>query len=178
MISKHTNLTILFTDNFTDVKINDVAAYVLKHHKEKELIALALHSDKQLSSRANWAVWHCANIEYNRMVPFHDHLILNLKNKNLHDGVVRNTLRLFQNYPTPKKHHTLLLSICFNYLTNPIVAIAIRVFSMTIIFNISKPYPELLHELKICLMHVIETENSFGILSRAKKVLNQINKIS
>ncbi len=86
-------------------------------------------------------------------------------------------LHLFQNHPVPKKHETFLLDKAFSYLTNPSESIAIRVFSMTVIFNISKPYPDLLNELQLAIHHLVETESSAAILSRSKKTLAQINII-
>ena len=177
MSSRYNNLRYFFIEDFTDFKMEEVAQYILDKHKENELLKLALMPDKKLSSRAIWALSHCADLSYERVIPFHTTLINNLKQDDLHDGVKRGILRLFQEYPIPKKHETFMLDLCFSYLNNPSEPIAIRMFSMVIVFNISKAYPELLNELELTLHQVLQTETSPGILSRTKKIVYEINGI-
>lgn len=157
-------------------KAPDLAKIIIDNYQESELLTLALDKDVLLSSRAMWVLGHCSDIDYIRIKPFHIKLINNLKNKNLHNGVIRNTLRLFQKYSVPKKLESFLLDKCFEYVKNPSQAIAIRVFAMTVIFNISKSYPELLNELLIVLNHLRLTENGPGIISRVNNTIKEINK--
>jgi hypothetical protein len=157
-------------------KAPDLAKIIINNYQERELLTLALDKDVLLSSRAMWVLGHCSEIDYNRIKPFRIKLINNLKNKSLHNGVIRNTLRLFQKHSVPKKLESFLLDKCFEYVKNPSEAIAIRVFAMTVIFNISKPYRELLNELLIVLNHLLITENGPGIISRVKNTIKEINK--
>ncbi len=177
MSERYNNLRYFFMEDFTDFKMEEVAQHILNTHKENELLKLALMPDKKLSSRAMWALSHCADLSYERVIPFHTTLINHLKHDDLHVGVKRGILRLFQNYAIPKKHETFMLDHCFSYLNNPTEAIAIRMFSMVIVFNISKVYPELLNELDITLHRVLQTEKSSGILSRTKKIVAEIKSI-
>ena len=158
-------------------KAPDLAKFILHNHQEKELLTLALNKDLLLSSRAMWVLSHCSDMDYLRVKPFQNKLIENLKHKNLHNGVVRNTLRLFQKHPVPKKQETFLLDLCFDIIKNPTEAIAVRAFAITVVFNISKPYPELLHELELVLQHLSVTENGPGIRSRVKNTLKAIRKL-
>ena len=48
---------------------------------------------------------------------------------------------------------------------------------MTIIFNISKPYPELLSELKSVLQFLNHPDESGGIKSRIKNTLKDIDLV-
>ena len=77
----------------------------------------------------------------------------------------------------PKKQESFLLDVCYSYIQNPNQAIAVRAFAMTIIYNISKPYPELLIELKAILQLINRPEESSGIKSRIKNILKDIEKI-
>ena len=40
------------------------------------------------------------------------------------------------------------MTACFNYIPNPDEAIAVKAFSLTVLENLSKQYPEILPELK------------------------------
>lgn len=158
-------------------KAPDLAKTILKNNQVANLIALAFEKNHLLSSRAMWVMAHCSDLDYNCIKPFHLKLINRLKNKNLHNGVIRNTLRLFQKQPVPKKSEAFILDKCFEYVKNPVEAIAVRAFAITVIFNIAKPYPELLNELLIVLNHMSETEDGPGIRSRVKNTIKDINKL-
>lgn len=158
-------------------KAPDLAVKILDNFQEKELVVLALDKDRLLSSRAMWVLGHFSDVDYSRVTPFLVKLIDNLKTPNLHNGVIRNTLRLFQKHPVPKKQESFLLDKCFEYIKNPSEAIAVRAFAMTVIFNISKPYPELLDELLLVLNDLSIHENGPGIRSRLKNIIKEINKL-
>ena len=78
----------------------------------------------------------------------------------------------------PKKTESFILDKCFEYIKNPSEAIAVRAFAITVVFNIAKPYPELLNELVIVLNHLSETEDGPGIRSRVKNTIKAIHKLN
>jgi hypothetical protein len=154
-----------------------LAKDILKQGLEKDLVALAVDKDRLVSSRAMWVLGHCDDMDHERVKPFHDKLIRNLKNKDLHDGVIRNTLRLFQKYPVPKKQESFMLDLCYKYLKNPSGAIAVRAFSITVIYNISKAYPELLQELLMVLNDLGVHEDGAAMRARIKNTTKAIRKL-
>ena len=158
-------------------KAPELAKEILKDGMEKELAALALDKDQTVSSRALWVLGYCDEMEPERIKSFHAQLIPNLKNKNLHPGVVRGTLRFFQKHPVPKKHESFMLDLCYRYLKNPSEAIAVRAFSITVIYNISKPYPELLQELLMVLNELSPHEDGAAMRSRIKNTTKVIHKL-
>jgi len=158
-------------------KAPELAKIILLNHQERSLLELALDKDHLLSSRAMWVMSHCSDIDYKRVKYYEVKLIENLKNEYLHNGVIRNTLRLFQKHPVPKKQETFVLDKCFEYIKNPSEAIAVRAFAITVVFNISKPYPELLDELLLVLQHMSVTEEGPGIRSRVKNTIKTIHKM-
>lgn len=155
----------------------ELAKTILFEKSEKELLVYALNDNQLVSNRAIWVLTHCADIEPERIKPFHEILIRHLKNKKLHSGVVRSVVRIFQTQPVPKKLQSFMLDKCFEYIKNPSEAIAVRAFAMSVVFNISKPYPELLNELAIVLTHLNIAEESAGIKNRVKHTLNAITKL-
>ena len=177
MLEEDYNLTSDLIENIKFFSPKQLANDVLKRNGLSELVNLCLNKDLLISSRATWVLWHCSDIDFSAIVPFHVKLIDNLKNKNLHNGVIRNTLRLFQKYHVPKKKESFMIDICYGYIKNPNEAIAVRAFAMTIIFNISKPYPELLSELKSVLQLLNHPDESGGIKSRIKNTFKDIDLV-
>lgn len=155
----------------------ELAKTILFEKLENELLVYALSTNQLVSNRAIWVLTHCADMEPERIKPFHEILIKHLKNKKLHSGVVRSILRIFQTQAVPKKLQSFVLDKCYDFIKNPSEAIGVRVFAMTVAFNISKPYPELLNELAIVLNHLNIGEESAGIKNRAKHTLNAIAKL-
>ncbi len=171
------NLSNELIDHIKFFNPKHLAQDVLNRKRLSELVSLCFDKDLLISSRATWVLWHCSDIDFNALIPYHINLINNLKNKNLHNGVIRNTLRLFQKHAVPKKKESFMIDICYSYIKNPNEAIAVRAFAMTIIFNISKPYPELLLELKSVLELLNHPDESGGIKSRIKNTLKDIDKV-
>lgn len=169
------DITLIFDNR--NFKAPELAKTILANNLENELLVLSLDNNSILSNRAMWVLNHCADLDFERVKPFHVKLINHLKNKNLYSGVIRSILRMFRKHPVPKKLESFMLDACFGYIKNPAEAIAVRIYAMTIIFNISKPYPELLNELLIVLNHLNLTEESAAIRSRAKNTVKEINKI-
>lgn len=153
-----------------------LAKEILKHGMEKGLAALALDKDQRVSSRALWVLGYCDGMEPERIKPFHARLVPNLKNKNLHPGVIRGTLSFFQEHPVPKKQESFMLDLCYAYLKNPSEAIAVRAFSITVIYNISKAYPELLQELLMVLNELSVHEDGAAMRARIKNTVKAIHK--
>jgi hypothetical protein len=171
------NLKDELLPDIREFKAPALAQKIINANQISELVSLAFVKDHLLSSRAMWVLGHCSDIDYNCIKPYHLKLVNNLKQKELHNGVIRNTLRLFQKHPVPQKTESFILDKCFGYIKNPSEAIAVRAFAITVVFNIAKPYPELLNELLIVLIHLSETEEGPGIRSRVKNTIKAIYKL-
>ena len=62
------------------------------------------------------------------------------------------------------------MDICFHYLSSPNEPVAIKAFSLTILQNLSKQYPEIKNEIKLIIEERWEHETA-AFHSRAKKFL-------
>ena len=130
-----------------------------------------------------WRLNQCAAYSVNYVVEKHPHLfdpylkkaINNLKTPK-HDAVKRNTLRILQTHKVPEKLQGTLLSLAFDFLASHKEPIAIKVFSMGVIFEMGKKEPDLFHELKVLIEDQLPTGSS-GFKSRGKKYLKYINKV-
>ena len=136
-----------------------------------ELMALFFSKDTRTCQRAAWVVSHCMERNPWQGMPYLEKLVKNLYN-NVGDATKRNTVRVLQFVDIPEKLWGETIEICFQYLTGK-EAVAIKVFAMTVIYNISRKVPEIAAELKI----VIEDQlpyGSPGFKSRGKKILAKL----
>lgn len=138
------------------------------------LIMLFLGNDYRLSQKASWVIIHCMDQHPELIDPHLRKLILNLKNP-VKVAVKRNTVRLLQFVSIPRPLLGSAAGICFEYLSNSREPIAVRVFSMTVLFHISQKEPGIKNELQMILEDLLPN-TSAAINSRGKKLLQQLRK--
>ena len=141
--------------------------------KFAELMTLFFSVDIRTCQQAAWIVSHCADKNPSLVMPYIDKLIKNLYNE-VGDATKRSTVRVLQLVEIPEALWGEIIEICFRYLTGK-EAVAIKVFSMTVLYNISLKVPEITTELKV----VIENQlpyGSAGFKSRGKKILAKLSK--
>jgi hypothetical protein len=102
--------------------------------------------------------------------PFIPEMLKEIKNPK-HNAITRNILRIWQVIDIPETYMGEIFERCFNYVSDPKEAIAVRAFSITVCEHICKKYPELNDELQLLLKDVMSYETSPGVLSRARKVM-------
>ena len=137
-----------------------------------ELFNLFLHDEYRVVQRAAWPLSY-AVMAHPRLIKKHfSQLVKNLQHPNLHDSVKRNTVRLLQHISIPKKYHGEIMNICFDYIASSTEAVAIKAFSLTILQNLSKQYPEIKQELKTIIEDRWNYETA-AFKSRAKKILKE-----
>lgn len=141
-----------------------------------ELFGLFLSDEYRIVQRAAWPVSYCVDAHPKLISKHWKELIAYLKKPGLQDAVKRNSMRLMQDIELPEKYHGEIMDICFRYLESPAEAIAVRVFSLSVLANLAKHYPEIKAELKLIIEDQLPHQSS-GFKSRAKKVLKQLEKL-
>src|SRR5574337_829083 len=132
------------------------------------LVKLFLGKDEATSRQAAWAVSYCVEFNPELAKPYLGKFVKNLFNPGLHDAIKRNTMRLLQFVDLPAKLMGELTDLCFNYLGNVKEAIAVRVFSMTVLLNIAKKEPGLKNEINLAIKKIMQN-GSGGIRARGRK---------
>ncbi|MBN8702131.1 MAG: hypothetical protein J0M08_03645 [Bacteroidetes bacterium] len=143
--------------------------------KFSHLMKLFFGDDYKLSQYASWIVSHCFDAHPHLVDSYLERMVLNLENKNVHDAVKRNTVRIFQFATIPEELLGRVINICFGFLQSNSEPIAVKVYSMTVLANISSRIPEIVNELKW------EVEKQYpysspGFKSRARKILKKLSK--
>jgi hypothetical protein len=139
-----------------------------------KLFDLFLHDEYRVVQRAAWPMSYCV-INYPELIKKHfSKLLKNLHKPGLHDAVKRNTVRLLQEITIPEKFHGEVMNTCFGYITDPKEKVAVKAFSLTILQNLSRQYPEIRNEIKIIIEERWEHETA-AFRSRAKKILKELS---
>ena len=72
-----------------------------------------------------------------------------------------------------EKNHGILADQCFSLLRSGFSAIAIKAYSMEILYKLVLKYPELRNELSATI-NMLQPEGSAGILSRGRQILKKL----
>jgi hypothetical protein len=151
-----------------------IAQYVGNNQQRfDELFLLFISNEYRVVQRAAWPVSYCV-IAYPNLIAKHwKTLIQNLNKPNIHDAVKRNTLRFLQEVNIPEKYHGQLMDYCFTYVNTPTEPIAVRCFGLSVLYNLSKIYPDINPELKTTIENMLPYASA-GVRSRAMKILKSL----
>ena len=143
----------------------------------RELMDCFFGNEYRLSQRAAMVVSHCFDERAEMMQPYLEKLILNLENEAIHIAVIRNTVRILQFTAIPEKLQARLFDKCLLFLADTQMPIAVKAFSMTVLLNICKCFPDLKVEVIPLIEDVLKYTESAGVKNRGKKVLTQLYKL-
>jgi hypothetical protein len=138
-----------------------------------ELFALFLQSEYRVTQRASAAVSYCVEAHPAFIRKNFAKLVKNLQQPVLHDAIKRNTIRLLQYVEIPVKYQGPVMDICFGYVASPTEAVAIKAFSLTVLGNLAKQYPEIIPEIKLLIEDQLPHQ-TVAFKSRAKVFLKQV----
>ena len=142
--------------------------------KFDELFDLFLHDEYRVVQRAGWPISYCVEKHPDLIKKHFTKLLKNLDKKGLHDAVKSNTVRLLQYVEIPEKFHGQVMDICFRYISSPAEAVAIKAFSITVLQNLAKQYPEIINEIKLVVEERWDYE-TVAFKTRAKKLLKEFS---
>ncbi len=138
------------------------------------LMTIFFDKGYRLNQRAAWVLYFCWENQPQLVEPYLEKMVM-LLGEQTHPALKRNILRIFQSQFIPEKLHGHLLNFAFNLLVDRNEPVAIRVFSMTVLDNLSGIYPDIKQELMAYLQEEIEF-GSAGFKSRARKILKRLEK--
>lgn len=171
--------------------MSDILEMLLREHSKKQcakivkyigsdkarfasLMKLFFNGEYRVTQRAAWPMSYAAIKHPDLIQPYLNKLINNLDKEDLHDAIKRNTVRLLQEIDIPKKYHGKLMDTCFALIESHTAAAAIKAFSLTILHNLSKEYPEIKAELKLIIEDRWEHETA-AFKSRGRKILKSLS---
>jgi hypothetical protein len=138
------------------------------------LVSIFLQGPYRITQRAAWPLTYCAEQDPALIKPHLKKILDHLGKPGIHDAVKRNTIRLLQFIEIPKRYHGQVANICFQFLQNKKEAVAIRVFSMTVLGCIATHNPGLKNELFMLIEDQLPYASP-AFRARAKKILKKFS---
>jgi len=137
-----------------------------------KVVNLVLDKDAVIAQRAAWVLGTHGE-KYPELIVPHLQRLLPLLSKPVHPALKKNLVRVLQYLDIPSRYESSVVSKCFELIHDNNEAIAVKAFSISIISNLAKKYPDLMIELKAWL------ETNRSVLSKAEiKRMEQSGLIS
>jgi hypothetical protein len=157
-------------------KLVDIMVAEIGNNQEKfdEMVMLALSDVYPVSMRAA-RIMTVSTFKHKHLLKPHLEAIIKMLPGAKVDGLKRSVLKILAEIPFELDEESigLLTDTTFNYLVDPKEAIAVRAFSIGILLNISRRYPEIKPELKAILESILPG-SSVGLKSKCRKTLRLI----
>ena len=134
--------------------------------------------DKRLAFRASWTLSKVCDKFPELIYPYLSKIVESL-NKIDNESTLRSFLRIISLSDLGKinsRQHGMLADYCFSSLKSGFSAIAVKAYSMDILYRISLIYPELANELSASIRILME-DGSAGITARGSMILKKLAEI-
>lgn len=142
-----------------------------------KLLEYSFGADKKLAFRASWTLTKVCDKFPELIYPYLADIILKLE-KIDNESTQRSFLRIISLSDFTRisvKHHGILAEYCFAAVKSGFSAIAIKAYSMEILYNLVVIYPELLNELTATI-NLLEGDESAGVIARGRMILKKLAK--
>jgi hypothetical protein len=141
----------------------------------KELMQCFTDNSYRIAQRAAWSVSDAALRKPKLIQPYLKDIVAQLQRTDVHPAVVRNSVRILQSLEMPGELHGQVMNACFNFIEKPGTPVAIKAFALTTLYNLSKQYPDIQHELQVIIEERMDNERA-AFVSRGKKILKQLQE--
>jgi hypothetical protein len=139
-----------------------------------QLLQLFLRDEYRVVQRSAWVVRLVAEKHPALLAPHLPAIAGSIEAEDAPVAVKRNVLGVLQNISIPETLHGPVMNSCFRFLEDPLETVAVKSFSMTVLANLAKDYPEIKNEIRLLVEDQLENNPTPGIRSKARKVLKEI----
>ena len=135
-------------------------------------------SDKKLAFRASWTLTKVCDKFPEIIHPYLQQIVDSL-GRIENESTLRSFLRILSLNDLSKitgREHGILADFCFAKLNSGVSAIAVKAYSMEIIYRLALIYPELANELSATI-NMLQGEGSAGMIARGRMVMKKLAEI-
>ena len=129
----------------------------------------------RLASHASWVLSNCVENHPILINPYMEQII-DLVESPIHETAKRNMIRAWQFINIEEPYQGLVLNICFDYLNKKETSIACRVYSLVVVANLTKHFPELKNELIVIIEDQLPYQSP-AFISTGKKILAKLKRV-
>ncbi len=141
----------------------------------RKLVEYSFSDDRKLAFRASWTLSKVCD-KYPEIIDPDLQRIIEALDKLDNESVQRSFLRIISMSDinsVSTRHHGILADHSFKMLKSGFSAIAVKAYSMEIIYKLAQIYPELANELSATI-NILQGEGSAGILARGHIILKKL----
>ena len=138
-----------------------------------ELWNLLVPENYPTSQRAAWAI-DIINEKYPNLLKLYLDQLFVILPKIQSDPIKRHMMKILTYHDIPEQHLGNLIDLCFEWILQNELPVAVKVHSMQVIFNTIPKYPELKEEF-IAVLEDQMPKNSVGFKSRAGRLIAALN---
>jgi 8-oxo-dGTP diphosphatase len=145
----------------------------------RKLLEYSYKPDRKLAFRASWTVSKVFDKNPELIQPHLSGIIERLNSLD-NESTQRSFLRILSLSDLNQvslRHHGILADHCFKALNSGFSAIAIKAYSMEIIYRLALIYPELANELSASIS-MLQGEGSAGVVARGRMILKKLAEIT
>jgi 8-oxo-dGTP diphosphatase len=175
-LSENTDLQQIVNNMMSKQEAEWVAASAIDNPAViNKLFEYSLSSDKRLAFRASWTLSKVCDRFPEIIYPYLEQIVENL-NKLDNESTLRSFLRIISLSDLERLNahkQGLLTDLCFNKLNSGFSAIAVKAYTMDILYKLSLIYPGLANELFTSITVLME-DGSAGITARGRTILRKL----
>lgn len=144
-----------------------------------KLLEFSFSDDNKLAFRASWTLTKVCDKFPDLIYPHMSRIIRALESLE-NESTMRSFLRIISLSDLERiseKYHGILADHCFSQLRSGFSAIAVKAYSMEILYKLVLKYPELRNELSASI-NMLQIDGSAGILSRGRQIMKKLAGLS
>ncbi|WP_460766851.1 hypothetical protein [Niabella terrae] len=171
------NIAVLLEQEHSKSATERIVSWIGDHQQRfDQLMELFLNGENRMVQRAAWPLSYCA-IQHPELIKKHyGSLLKRLNAPGQPSAVPRNILRLLDQGPLPPKtFHGTLMDKCFYFIEDPNAPIAVKAFSLGILYRLTTIYPEIAPELVLIIDTHFE-KSTAAFRSRARKIRKSLSQ--
>ena len=130
----------------------------------KDLLEIAFSREMPVCWRAMWIMDHMDEA-HPGLAKDHVHTLWAEVDKEHPVGVLRSNMRLLVRYDIPEDYQGIAADLCLSWLEKESVSVAIKAYSMNILYKIAQIYPEISSEF-ITILEEQAPKNSAGFKAK------------
>ena len=138
----------------------------------KDLLELVFSGKAPLPLRASWVITIITEKHPELLKPYIKKIISRIE-KFEHPGIRRNLLRYLSENEVPSSILGKLYDICYQLLLSRTEPVAVKVYSMQILFNIAEKEPDFKNELRLIIEELTDHESA-AIKSRSRQLMAKL----
>lgn len=134
-----------------------------------------LDEEHPIGMRFTWLLGHLLDTEPSRIVPIVTHCF-NRRNDLTFPGIKRTIAKMLWLAGVPEEIEGLVVDELFKWVLDPKIKVAVKVYSIDALCQLTFKYPDLKDELLAVIDDQLD-KNSVAFRARAKRVLKQLEKL-